>query len=254
MGATVLVILRAIGNGGSSLTGLEAIPNTVHAFREPQGINGRRVLTAVACILGFLLVGVSWLAHATHATPYRDEYPSVLSEIARAVFGNGLIGIVLYLLVQAATATILFAGANTGFKGFPALTSFFTKDQSLQQPGTKRGTQLLLSNGLLALLSVALLLLAGGSIYVLLPLYAIVVFISFAMAGYSMTAHHLRHRGRGWPLGLLVNLTAGIVSSLMVGIFVVLKFTEGAWLVVFVFLILVPVLILLNGRTGKLRA
>ncbi len=89
MGATVLVLLRAFANGGSSLTGVEAISNTVNVFREPQGINARRVLTAMACILGFLLVGVSWLAHVTHATPYVDEYPSMLSEIARAVFGQG---------------------------------------------------------------------------------------------------------------------------------------------------------------------
>ena len=90
MGATVLVVLRAFANGGTSLTGVEAISNTVNVFREPQGVNARRVLTLMACILGFLLAGVAWLAFVTHATPYLDEYPSMLSEIARAVFGKGL--------------------------------------------------------------------------------------------------------------------------------------------------------------------
>src|ERR1700722_20611871 len=70
MGATILVLLRAIANGGSSLTGVEAIPNTVNVFRQPQGPNARRVLTATACILGFFMIGVAWLAHATHATPF----------------------------------------------------------------------------------------------------------------------------------------------------------------------------------------
>src|SRR6201993_3113655 len=72
MGATVLIVLRAFANGGSSLTGVEAISNTVNAFRKPEGINARRVLTVMAVILGFLLAGVAWLAHATHATPYVD--------------------------------------------------------------------------------------------------------------------------------------------------------------------------------------
>jgi amino acid transporter len=92
MGATILVILRAFANGGSSLTGVEAISNTVNVLRKPQGPNARRVLTAMACILGFLLAGTGYLAYATHAAPYLDEYPSVLSQIARAVFGHGMIG------------------------------------------------------------------------------------------------------------------------------------------------------------------
>ena len=92
MGATVLVVLRAFANGGTSLTGVEAISNTVNVFREPQGVNARRVLTIMACILAFLLAGVAWLAHVTHATPYLDEYPSMLSEITRAVFGQGAAG------------------------------------------------------------------------------------------------------------------------------------------------------------------
>ncbi len=36
--ATVFILLRAFANGGSSLTGLEAISNSVSAFRPPEGI------------------------------------------------------------------------------------------------------------------------------------------------------------------------------------------------------------------------
>ena len=89
MGATILILLRAFANGGSSLTGVEAISNTVTVFRKPQGVNARRVLTAMACILGFLLAGVATWPHVTHATPYVAGYPSCSPEIARAVFGQG---------------------------------------------------------------------------------------------------------------------------------------------------------------------
>src|SRR5271156_3112270 len=128
MGATVLVILRAFANGGSSLTGVEAISNTVNLFRKPEGPNARRVLTIMASILGLLLAGVAWLAYVTHATPYAAGYPSMLSEIGRAVFGNGLIGNVMFFLLQAASAAILYNGANTSFNGFPALTHFVAED------------------------------------------------------------------------------------------------------------------------------
>jgi amino acid transporter len=248
MGATILVILRAFANGGSSLTGVEAISNTVNVLRKPQGPNARRVLTAMACILGFLLAGTGYLAYATHAAPYLDEYPSVLSQIARAVFGNGAIGNVLYVLVQASSAAILYTGANTSFNGFPALASFVAEDRFLPRQLMTRGYRLVFSNGIITLtaLSVMLLIVTGGSVNALIPLFAIGVFSGFSMAGYGMTKHHLTHRERGWRRKLVINFSAAILSTVVVGIFAVAKFTEGAWLVVVIFPLLVFALIRLN--------
>ena len=250
MGATVLVVLRAFANGGTSLTGVEAISNTVNVFREPQGLNARRVLTIMACILGFLLAGVAWLAFVTHATPYLDEYPSMLSEITRAVFGSGVLGNILYFLVQASSAAILFTGANTGFNGFPALASFVAEDRFLPRPLTKRGHRLVFSNGIITLtaLAVALLLVTRASVNALVPFFAIGVFTAFAMAGFGMTKHHLTRREHGWRRKVVVNFSAGLMSTIVVGIFVVAKFTEGAWLVVVVFPILVYGLVRLNRQ------
>jgi len=248
MGATVLVLLRAFANGGSSLTGVEAISNTVDLFQKPQGRNARRVLTAMACVLGFLLAGVAYLTHVTHATPYAAGYPSVLSEIARNVFGHGVVGNVFYILVQVSTAAILFTGANTSFNGFPVLASFVAEDRFLPRQLMKRGHRLVFSNGIIALaaLSVLLLLATGGSVNALVPFYAIGVFTGFSMAGYGMTKYHLTHRVQGWRGKLAINLSAGILSTVVVGIFAVAKFTEGAWLVVVVFPVLVYMLMRLN--------
>src|SRR5271154_6988038 len=190
MGATVLVVLRAFANGGTSLTGVEAISNTVNVFREPQGLNARRVLTIMACILGFLLAGVAWLAFVTHATPYLDEYPSMLSEIARAVFGSGLLGNILYFLVQASSAAILFTGANTGFNGFPALASFVAQDRFLPRPLTKRGHRLLFPR---------------RSVMPLVPFFGFGVSPPSAMAGFGMTKPHLTRREHGWRRKVVVN-------------------------------------------------
>jgi amino acid transporter len=248
MGASILVVLRAFANGGTSLTGVESIADAVNIFRKPQGVNARRVLTAMACILGFLLIGVIYLVHATHAAPYVAEYPSMLSEVARAVFGDGLIGHILYLLLQTTSAAILFFGANTSFNGFPALTSFVAEDSFLPRQLMKRGHRLVYSNGIitLATLAVILLLVTGGSVDALVPLFAMGVFTGFSMAGYGMTKHHLTRREPGWRHKMAINVSAALLSTAVVGIFAVAKFTEGAWLIIVIFPILVLALMRLN--------
>ena len=250
MGASVLILLRAFANGGTSLTGVEAIADAVNVFRKPQGPNARRVLTSMACVLGFLLVGVIYLVHATHAAPYIAEYPSMLSEVGRAVFGSGAIGNAMYILLQTASAAILFFGANTSFNGFPALTSFVAEDSFLPRPMMKRGHRLVFSNAIIVLtaFAVTLLVVTGGSVDAIVPMFAMGVFTGFSMAGYGMTKHHLTHRDPGWRRKLAINLSAAILSTIVVGIFAVAKFTEGAWLVVVVFPILVFALMRLNRK------
>ena len=106
------------------------------------------------------------------------------------------------------------------------------------------------SNGIVTLtvLAVLLLLATGASVHALVPLYAMGVFTGFAMAGYGMAKHHLTKRERGWRHKLVTNLAAGITSTIVVMIFVVTKFTEGAWLIVVVFPVLVFTFIRLNNR------
>ena len=80
--AAIYILLRAFANGGSSLTGLEAISDGVSLFRIPEGVNARRTLVWMSAILGTLVFGVSWFAHATHAFPYTKGTPTVISQIA----------------------------------------------------------------------------------------------------------------------------------------------------------------------------
>jgi amino acid transporter len=127
----IFVMLRAFANGGSSLTGIEAVSNAVSAFRPPEGRNARRVLVFEGAILGTLVAGISWLAHVTHAEPYTLGVPTVISQEAKLVFGSSVFGHVMFGLVQAATALILYTGGNTSFNGFPFLASFVAEDAFL---------------------------------------------------------------------------------------------------------------------------
>jgi amino acid transporter len=233
MGLGIFYCLRAFANGGSSLTGLEAVSNGISSFRRPEARNGRIALLIMCGILGFLVLGTSLLAHWTHAVPYMSGSPTVVSQEVRYVLGNTWVGTALFYLVQAATVMILFTGGNTSFNGFPYLASFVAGDSFLPRQLTKRGHRLAFSNGIFVLAAVAILLIIvfKAQLNALVGLYAIGVFTGFSFAGFGMLKHHLTLRGRRWQIGAVFNGFAGVLSVAVVGILLVTKFFEGAWIV-----------------------
>ena len=247
-GAMIFTLLRAFANGGASLTGIEAVSDAVGAFRPPEGNNARKVLIAEGIILGTLVAGISWLAYATHATPRTLGYPTVLAQEANLVFGHA--GHFMFFVVQAATMLILYTGGNTSFNGFPFLTSYVAGDSFLPRWLLKRGHRLVFSNAiiLLTIVSIALLIIKDADVNSLVPLYAIGVFTAFSMAGFGMARYHSRHRTPGWRRRMIINFSAGVLTLIVVAIFAIVKFTEGAWVVIVLFVILVPALIKLNGE------
>ncbi|HEY6493179.1 MAG TPA: APC family permease, partial [Trebonia sp.] len=242
----IYVLAKSFANGGSSLTGIEAVSNSVSALRPPVARNARQILVTQGSIVAFLIAGISWMAHVTHAIPYEAGFPTVLAQEANAVFGHD--GHFMYFVVQAATALILFTGGNTSFSGFPFLTSFVASDAFLPRWLTKRGHRLALSNGIIVLTVVSLILLVvtKSEVNGLIPFYAIGVFTGFSMAGFGMAKYHKRVKEPGWRRRLVINRTAAIYSALVVVVFAVVKFTEGAWVIVIVFPALVFLLIRLN--------
>jgi len=247
-GAMIFVLLKAFANGGASLTGIEAVSDAVGAFRPPEGVNARRVLMAEGAILGILVAGISWLAFRTHATPRTAGYPTVLAQEAQLVFGNTFVGHALFYLLQAATMLILYTGGNTSFNGFPFLTSYVAGDSFLPRWLLKRGHRLVFSNAIIVLtiVSVALIIIKDADVNSLVPLYAIGVFTAFSMAGFGMAKYHHRVKEPGWRRRLIINSSAGVMTAIVVAVFAVVKFTEGAWVVVVLFAVLVPALIRLN--------
>ena len=244
----IFTLLKAFANGGASLTGIEAVSDAVGAFNPPEGRNARTVLVTEGLILGVLVAGISWLAHTTHATPRILGYPTVLAQEAQAVFGSTVVGHLLFLLVQLATMLILYTGANTSFNGFPFLTSYVAGDSFLPRWLLKRGHRLVFSNAiiLLTVTAIALLIIKDADVNSLVPLYAIGVFTAFSMAGFGMAKYHTSHRAPGWRPKFIINFSAGVLTLIVVMIFAVVKFTEGAWVVLLLFAILVPALIRLN--------
>ncbi|NUR26472.1 MAG: amino acid permease [Catenulispora sp.] len=249
-GGAVLALLRGFANGGSSLTGLEAVSNGISVFRKPTGRNARRTLTAMSVILGSLVLGVSILAWQMKTYPYSEGAPTVLAQITHLVWGKNAAGSVMITVVQIATALILYTGGNTSFSGFPFLVSYVAEDSFLPRQLRTRGHRLAFSNGIIVLtvLSLVLIVAMDGNLTKLVSLYAIGVFTGFVMAAAGLFKYHwVRDEpGRAWKL--FVNGSATVCSLAVVLIFAVTKFTEGAWLVVVVFPPAVWALIQLNRR------
>ena len=235
-GAAFIILLKSFANGGSSLTGLEAISNGVGAFRTPTSRNARQTLVIMSSVLAFLVLGVTLIAHWTHAVPYVSGSPTVVSQEVQYVLGTGPVGKLLFYVVQLATMLILYTGGNTSFNGFPFLANFVAEDAYLPKQLTRRGHRLVFSNGIIVLTIVALVLIiaTGAQLSSLVALYAIGVFTGFAMAGSGMIKHHFDARGPKWRRSVVVNAISAFLTALIVLIFATVKFTEGAWVVVII--------------------
>lgn len=250
---TPFIILHAFSSGTAALTGIEAISNGITAFKEPRSRNAGITLIWMAIILATLFLSISFLSNHISAVPSETE--TVISQLGRTVFeGRGI----LYLMVISATTVILIMAANTAFADFPRLSALVAKDGFLPRQLNFRGSRLVYSNGIITLAVIAsiLIIVFSASVTLLIPLYAIGVFLSFTL---SQTGMALRWRkigrlndgeevvepgsvlryDRNWRFKMAVNGFGGLCTFIVMLIFAVTKFTEGAWIV----LIIIPLLV-----------
>ncbi len=233
---TLFLVLRAFASGGATLTGIEAVANGVQAFTAPSGRNAARVLGILGGLLGAMFIGITLLAHGLEVHP--AEHETVISQIASAVFGRG----VIYYALQIATSVILIIAANTSFSGFPRLAAFMANDGFVPRQFANIGDRLVFSNGIIFLAVLASLLLAifGGEVHALIPLYAVGVFTAFTLSQSGMVLHWMHKRDEGWRRRAIVNAIGAVVTGIVLIVVAVTKFVLGAWIIV----LLIPLLLL----------
>jgi len=256
--ALLFVMLRAFASGCAALTGVEAISNGVQAFRAPEADNAAKTMTAMAALLGTMFIGLTFLAHVLGIAPRDGE--TVASQIARATFGTGA----WYFIIQAATALILILAANTSFADFPRLSALLARDRLLPRQLSHLGDRLVFSNGImmLAILSSALIVLFRGETHLLIPLYAVGVFLSFTLSQTGMVVRWLRLGKRWCSRETVVNAGGACATGVVLTVIALEKFMPedavrlvrlpftlpvigdsiraGAWMVV----ILIPLMVL----------
>ena len=255
---TLFLILRAFSSGSTALTGIEAISNGITAFKEPKSRNAAVTLVAMSSILVTLFLGITFLSRHIGAIPSHEE--TVISQMARTVFGEGS---VLYILVIAGTALILLMAANTSYAGFPRLAALQAADGYLPRQLTYRGGRLVFSWGIvtLALAASVLVVIMRASTTALIPLYAIGVFLSFTLSQAGMAIHAYRsgqlkpgekiQRQESslefdphWRTHLFISGLGATITFVVMIIFAVTKFVTGAWFVI----VLIPALVYLFSR------
>ena len=247
-GLTLFLILRAFSGGCTAMTGTEAISNAVQAFKPPESRNAATTLTVMGSILGLMFLGIGYLTWRTHLVPLMPNHPhyeTVLSQLARAVFGSSW----FYFLIQSATAAILILAANTSFAGFPRLASIMAKDRFLPRQLYNLGDKLVYSNGIVLLASMAavLIVIFKGDTHSLIPLYAVGVFLSFTLSQSGMAKRFYRLRPPGWHRGVLISSIGAIVTAIVTSVMAITKFVEGSWIVV----VLIPILVYLFWNIHK---
>ncbi len=239
----VLLLLKAFAAGCSALTGVEAIANDVPVFREPRAKRAMRTEVILGALLGTMLLGLAFLTVRFHIAPSSRQ--TVLSQITAASVGRNPI----YYVVDLATTVILALAANTSFGGFPVLASLLARDNLVPHVFGLRGDRPVFRYGvaILAVLAGVLLVAVGANTESLIPLYAIGVFTGFTLSQGGLVKHWWQQRPNRWWARAGLNGTGAVMTAVATAIFLVSKFTSGAWVVV----IAIPALMLLFARIER---
>ncbi|MFH8453282.1 APC family permease [Streptomyces fungicidicus] len=250
--ALVFLLLRAFSSGCAALTGVEAISNGVPAFRKPKSRNAATTLAMMGLLAVTMFCGIIALASATdvrmaenpatdlvhNGVPLGAGYVQdpVISQVAEAVFGHGSL---LFMVLAAATALVLFLAANTAYNGFPLLGSILAQDRYLPRQLHTRGDRLAFSNGIVLLAGAAGLLVGiyGADSTRLIQLYIVGVFVSFTLSQIGMVRHWNRllatekdqAKRRHMVRSRAINTFGAFFTGLVLVVVLVTKFSHGAW-------------------------
>ena len=242
-----LLLVRAFAAGSVALTGTEAIATGVRAFKPPEARNAATTLAVMAGLLGVLFIGITFLAvnfGITHID--LPERQTVVAQVAARVYGNNSVP---FFLFQAFTALLLFLAANTSFNAFPRLAAILAEDGFMPRHFSFRGDRLAFTFGVVVLGAVAasLVAVAGGETHLLIPLYAVGVFIDFTISQAGMVKHWWTRRSPGWRRRLPINAT-GCVLTAIVAVVVTAAKAPPSLLVLLLIPVLVSIMLLIHGE------
>jgi amino acid transporter len=275
--ALVFFALRAFASGTTALTGIEAVANGVPAFKPPKSRNAAVTLTLLGGLAATMFAGVTalaLLAQVKYVDPLRAcdlqgfancqtaPQRTVIAQLAAATFGGETsIG---FFYIQAATALVLILAANTAFNGFPLLGSVLAQDRFLPRQLHTRGDKLVYSNGILLLAGFAALLIVAfdADVTRLIQLYIIGVFTSFSIGQWGMVRHWHRELGierdpqvrRQIRRSQVINAIGGSLTSIVLVIIILTKFTHGAWLVLLAMPLLFGLMKAINRHYSNVAA
>ena len=228
-------LLLAYAQGGGTYTGLEAVSNNVNVLAEPRERTGKLTMLYMAASLAFTAGGIILLYLLWDARPVEGQtlnavaFGAILRDMG---FDTPLAHQGALLVVLALEAGLLFVAANTGFLGGPAVLSNMAADSWVPHKFRYLSTRLVTENGIVVMgvAALAVLLWSDGSVTLLVVLYSISVFLTFAISLFGLCAYWWRNRGeKRWLRRLTLSATGFAVCAGILVLLAFQRFLEGGW-------------------------
>ena len=247
-----LVILRAYSMGAGTYTGIEAVSNGLPILREPRVRTGKHTMLYMAFSLAITVVGLM-VAYLLYEVT-RQEGKTLNAVLFEAIVGPWPApwGNVFVLVALVSEAMLLFVAAQAGFVDGPRVLSNMAIDRWFPTKFAMLSDRLVTQNGIMLMggASLFLMVVSEGSVDLLIVLYSINVFITFAMSQLGMVRHWWQERGKAahWGKKLFINgLGLGLTTFILISV-VVVKFFEGGWMTLLVTGALAWLAVKINGH------
>ena len=230
------LMLLAYSQGGGTYTGLEAVSNNVNVLAEPRVRTGKVTMLYMALSLAFTAGGIILLYLLWEAQPVEGQTLNAVAfgAIIESLGWDPWLTKAALWTVLALEGGLLFVAANTGFLGGPAVLSNMAADSWVPHKFRYLSTRLVTENGILVmgLAALGILIWTGGSVSLLVILYSVSVFLTFAISLFGLCVYWWRHRGEQgkWIARLALSAAGFLVCSVILVMLLVEKFAEGGWL------------------------
>jgi hypothetical protein len=234
------MLLLAYSQGGGTYTGLEAVSNNVNILKEPRVHTGKMTMLYMALSLAFTASGIILLYLLWDVKPVEGQTlnASTFKAIIDSMGGSAWTNKIALTVVLIFEAGLLFVAANTGFLGGPAVLSNMAADSWVPHKFRYLSTRLVTQNGILVMgiAALAILLWTRGSVTLLVVLYSVSVFLTFAISLFGLCLYWWQHRkdGENWKRRFLLSLTGFVICAAILAILLIEKFDEGAWAAVLI--------------------
>jgi amino acid transporter len=230
----IALFLKAYSLGGGTYTGIEAVSNNVNMLKAPRVRTGKWTMFLMALSLsvtaaGIILLYLLW-----------DVVPSTTGETLNAVVFGDIIDSLGYdrlssksmlTVVLVFEGALLFVAANTGFLGGPAVLANMAVDRWAPNQFSALSSRLVTRNGvlLMGLAALAILVWTDGYVALLIVLYTVNVFITFALSLLGLTVYWWQQRRdiADARRKLLLAGFAFMITLGILGVIIVERFLQG---------------------------
>jgi hypothetical protein len=229
----IALLIRAYSMGAGTYTGIEAVSNGLPILREPRVRTGRRTMVLMAISLAGMVAGLLIAYRLVDVHPEDGKtLNAVLFEQMTHDWPAWLAhGFVVTALLSA--CALLYIAAQAGFLDGPRVLANMALDRWMPNRFTSLSDRYVTLNGVLIMgvLAFICLWLTHGLVDTLVVLYSINVFITFSLSQLGMVCHwwQVRREEQGWRHKLLINAVGLALTSCILVILTVQKFTEGGW-------------------------